>query len=337
MTDPALDTLLLPFASGLLDWPDRALFLRARHGAGLADAPKSALLCQQSSKPHADALERSGFSTTAEAEGEYPLILALPPRQREEARAVLARAVMHAGTEGMVVAAAANNEGARTAEQDLARLAGPVQSLSKHKSRVFWTSPAAGRNLDLAREWEAADRPQPIGDARFQSRPGLFSWDRIDPGSKFLAEHLAKISGRVADLGAGFGYLSSEILARCPAVTALDLYEAEARALDLARVNLAGASVPLDFLWHDVTTGLPRRYDAIVTNPPFHDGRADRTDLGQGFIKAAAGALVPGGRLLLVANRHLPYEATLAASLKAVKLVAEEDRYKILEAVKSRL
>ncbi|KAG0921461.1 hypothetical protein G6F32_015094 [Rhizopus arrhizus] len=63
----------------------------------------------------------------------------------------------------------------------------------------------------------------------------VFAWDRIDPASALLAEHLpADLAGRAAALGAGYGYLSRELLERCPKITALDLYEAEQRALALA-------------------------------------------------------------------------------------------------------
>jgi 16S rRNA (guanine1207-N2)-methyltransferase len=145
------------------------------------------------------------------------------------------------------------------------------------------------------------------------------------------------LAGHGADLGCGYGYLASEVLARCRAVTALDLYEAEARALELARGNLQpfAGKVALDFHWHDVTAGLPRRYDFIVSNPPFHaQGRADRPDIGRRFIAAAADALNPGGQLWLVANRHLPYEAVLDARFGNVRTVAQRDGFKVVNAIK---
>ncbi|MBP6596860.1 MAG: methyltransferase, partial [Arenimonas sp.] len=143
------------------------------------------------------------------------------------------------------------------------------------------------------------------------------------------------LAGRGADLGAGFGYLACELLARCPGVAELDLYEAEARALDLCRANLADARVPVGYHWHDVTAGLPKAYDFVVSNPPFHQGRADEPALGQAFIAAAAAALRPGGRLLLVANRHLPYEVTLARAFGAVRVLLEQDGFKVIIATKA--
>lgn len=339
--DPALDTLFLPFRTGALAWPEdgRALFLGARAGAALAEFASPALTCEQSFRPQAAALEQAGLAVSAGVEGRFPLVLVLPPRQRESARALLARALDRARPGGMVVASLANTDGARSVEEDLARLAGPVESLSKNRCRVFWARAGAG-DPALRAEWAALDEPRPVAGGRFLSRPGLFAWDRIDAGSALLAAHLpADLKGRGADLGAGFGYLAAEVLDRCPEVTALDLYEAEARALELARRNLEPYSgrAELGFLWHDVAAGLPRdrRYHFVVTNPPFHEGgRADRHDLGRAFIAAAAAALRPKGRLWLVANRHLPYEAVLEQAFTMVRRVADDGAYKVIEAAK---
>jgi 16S rRNA (guanine1207-N2)-methyltransferase len=336
--DVALEVLFHPFEAGALAWPNAggALFLRARDGWPLHARAFPGLVCEQSFKPAFDALERSGLKVQGtDVTGTFPLVLVLPPRQRDEARALFARALEQAGDTGVVVACMHNDEGAKTGQSDLAKLAGPVGVLSKQHCRVFWTG-AREVDAELFAQWRTLDAPRPVADGTLLSRPGVFAWDRVDAASALLLHHLpADLSGEGADLGAGTGVLARDVLARCPQVRSLDLYEAELRALDLARHNLQ-AHANVGFHWHDVTAGLPREYDFIVMNPPFHaQTRADRPDIGRRFIAVAAQALRPRGRLVLVANRHLPYEAELGDRFAQVRTLADAGGFKVVEAVRA--
>lgn len=339
----ALDALHHAISTARVSLPNdgRVLFMRARDGHWWGEASRQNWLCQQGFKPFAAALERSGLHVAEPApEQRFPLVMLLPPRQRDEAKALFARAARHVEAGGTVIASMANDEGARSGEADFRKLFGNAQVLSKHHCRVFWcnTSESAPDPTVIA-EWQALDAPQVIADGRFISRPGLFAWNRIDPASALLVEHLPDaLSGRIADLGAGYGYLACEVLRRCKGVESIDLYEAEARALEPARLNIEATLEQLDRVvetrvhWHDVGSGLLARYDAIVSNPPFHQGRADQPELGQAFISAAANALQADGELWLVANRHLPYEATLQAHFKHVETVAQKNGFKVFQA-----
>ncbi len=318
----------------------RVLFLRARAGMRLREMAPRGWLCEQSFMPFADELARNGLRVGEPNAGErFALVLVLPPRQRDEARALFARGLSLLAPGGTLLASMPNAEGAKSGAGDLARLAGAVQHVSKHKCRVFWVTPNPGDvDESLLAEWLALDAPRAIADG-YISRPGLFAWDRIDPASALLAEHLPPdLCGRVADLGAGFGYLACQLIARCPQVGAIDLYEAEARALEPARINLAraqresGREINVAVHWHDVTRGLPQRYDAIVSNPPFHQGRADLPELGRAFITRATDALLPDGRLFLVANRHLPYEAILNQRFREVRTLVTQEGFKVIQA-----
>ena len=344
-TDPALAALLRPFEDRLIARAP-AWFLRARPHPDLRLWP--ALRATQPFKPAADALRLAGVEVVdADAEAgdgdSRPLVLLLPPRQREEARALMASAFGHLAPGGRIVAAAPNDAGAKTVEADLRALCGPVSILSKHKCRVLWTAPLDGpADPALEQAWARLDAVRDIASdavpgGRFSSRPGVFAWDRVDAASRLLAAHLpAGLRGRAADLGAGWGLLSMALLARCPGITSIDLYEADARALDLARRNLAHARVPVGFHWQDVAAGVGGGFDVIVCNPPFHAlDRGERPDLGRAFIAAAAHALAAGGEAWFVANRHLPYEQALGDAFAQVQAIAQDGGFKIVRAVRA--
>ena len=229
--------------------------------------------------------------------------------------------------------------GPKSAQADFARIAGPLEVRSKHKCRVFWTRPGVSRRSRARAQWRALDAPRAIGDGRFLSRPGVFAWDRVDPASKLLPNLPAGLSRTRRRSRRGYGIsLPNCCSAARASPRSTPTRPRRARARSCARepgtVRIACRDrIP----WHDVTAGLPGRYDAIVTNPPFHaQARVGRPDIGRAFIAAAAQALEPGGRLWLVANRHLPYESVLDARFGQVRIVAQREGFKVVEAVKAR-
>lgn len=338
--DPELAALAHALDSGALALPAgaRIALLNARPGAGL---PRPGWHLEQDDAVAVARLRAAGLAVAApgEAAGAFDAVIVIAPRSRELCRILLARAAALAGEGAGIVAVAGNQSGAGALRTDLTALAGPLLVLAKNRCKVLCSAPGAARDGVLAARWSALDSPVRI-DGGWWSRPGLFAWDRIDAGSALLAAHLpGDLTGAAADLGAGFGFLAVSLLQRCAGISRVDLFEADRRALAPARLNLE-ARVPgrvAAVHWHDVAGGLPGRYQVIVSNPPFHAGdRADRPELGQAFIAAAAAALAPDGSLWLVANRHLPYEATLAARFAELDRLADADGYKVLRAGRPR-
>jgi 16S rRNA (guanine1207-N2)-methyltransferase len=339
MDTDVLETLKLALDGGGVTVPESGdvLFLRAEPGPVLPLLPKDRLTCQQTFKAPHDALKAAGYTLLppgTETFDPAALTLILPPRQKDEARGLYARAMLAAPEGGVVLACLPNTLGAKTAEKTLGEIAGETQNLSKHKCRAFWArKDSAVFNTKLAEAWVAADQPQPVADGAMWSRPGLFSWDRVDAGSELLAECIPEdIKGAGADFGAGQGYITGEVLNHCRRITHMDLFEAEHRAIVCAQKTLEDhANVTIT--WADVTRDVGSSvYDFILMNPPFHTGRTDAVNLGQAFIQAAAKALKPGGALYMVANRHLPYEATLAACFKAYEIIEDSGGYKVIRA-----
>lgn len=350
MTDTTITALHWALQQHLPPTQSATLFLRARYSAELRGFRD--LVCVQSFKPWADALTANGHCVHADLsdcspeQALFDRILVLPSRQRTETRALLAQAALRLTPNGVLLSAQQNNEGARSLQADCEVLFSNAQHESKFKCRVVWAA-GAHLNRELALAWQQLDAPRAILDGEFISRPGVFAWDRIDQGSALLTAHLPRgLAGHGADLGCGYGYLSRFALEANPAITALDCYEAEHRALSLARTNLSDFNIgglnprALGFHWHDVSLGLvclglaQKSFDFIVSNPPFHVGRADQPDLGLSFIAAASAALRSGGRLYMVANQHLAYEAALKQKFSQVRTLVQDQGFKVFEAIR---
>jgi 16S rRNA (guanine1207-N2)-methyltransferase len=165
------------------------------------------------------------------------------------------------------------------------------------------------------------------------TQPGIFSWDRIDPGTGLLMATLPALSGRGADFGCGLGVLAHKLLT-APAVESLDLIDIDRRAVEAARRNVSDPRAR--FHWADIADGEPAldQLDFVVMNPPFHDAGIEDKHLGQQFIRRAGQVLKTGGVCWMVANRHLPYERVLAEHFNKVTVAAEANGFKIFEARK---
>lgn len=241
--------------------------------------------------------------------------LVVLPRSKTLARQTILDAIAAGGT---VVIDGQKTDGVESIYKDIRKVT-PIQGvITKGHGRLFWF--VAGK----APDWNVTVK-SPQG---YATAAGVFSEAKIDAGSALLATHLADLKGDVADLGAGWGYLSREILAH-EGVTQLDMIEAEKTALDCAVTNTNDPrATPI---WTDAL-GHTGAYDIVVSNPPFHTSRDGNPDLGRGFIATASRILKPRGQFLMVANRHLPYEAELDAKFAHVEELSGSGAFKIFRA-----
>jgi 16S rRNA (guanine1207-N2)-methyltransferase len=113
------------------------------------------------------------------------------------------------------------------------------------------------------------------------------------------------------------------------------MVDASLAAVDVARRRVEQSGLTnVQLLPSDGTRAvLSQRFDLVVTNPPFHQGGIQTTEIAERFIREAAQVLLPRGRFYLVANRFLKYEPTLRACFKTVEEVGGTTRYKVLRAL----
>lgn len=339
MVRDALKTLMHPFESGVLPAPDagaRVLFLGAEPGLRLPEGFDCELSLVQGFRPDFLALQGTGYSVGPTSQGsDYATALILCGRHRGQNELWIAEALERTADGGLVVIAGAREDGASSLARRIARIIPLVVQSPKHHGLAFWF-PAPADRIAIATGLRQANRHPPV-EGRFRTAPGMFSHDHVDPGSKLLAGALpAGLSGKIADFCAGWGYLAAELMIRCPNMTSVDLYEADFCSLEAARSNVAGEPrIETRFFWHDlVGEPVEARYDAIVMNPPFHQGRAAQPEIGRQLIGAAAAALKPRGTLHVVANRNLPYEGALAAAFSRYEEIGGDGAFKVFQARK---
>jgi len=328
-------TLFHPFESGAIEPPraGRFLFLGAEPGFRLPDGFGAAVHAVQGFRPHFRALEAAGHKVTPEPEGTgFDGALVLAGRHRGQNEDWIAQALERVVPGGLMIVAGSTDDGIASLRKRIGKLVDLRGHLPKYHGVVFWFQ----RPADTAAIADAMRPAASLVDGRFTTAPGMFSHDRIDTGSRLLAECLPDTAkGSAADFGAGWGYLAAQLAERTKGLASIDLYEAGHASLEAARQNLAGQAPPpaFGFFWHDLASEkVERKYDLIVMNPPFHQGRAADPGIGQAMIKAASAALKPGGHLLMVSNRGLPYDQALKTGFKEVEELRNEGGFRVIAA-----
>ncbi|MEJ6477194.1 MAG: class I SAM-dependent methyltransferase [Octadecabacter sp.] len=289
----------------------------------LSELPHDRMHVVQPFRPDFDYWTTAGMTVTSEMPPAASAVVVVVPRSKALARDMVARACALA-PDGLIVVDGNKTDGVDSLFKEARKRLGDVASVTKAHGRLFWF-----RATDKFADWIAP--PPAPGPHGYVTTAGVFSDGSVDRGSALLVANLPpKMKGRVGDLGAGWGYLSAQVLDRA-GIKALDLIEAEVLALDCARQNVQDPRAA--FHWADAATFRPKTvYDHVICNPPFHTGRAAQPALGRAFITAAAAMLSPRGELWLVANRQLPYEAPLAAAFREVTEIAKDGAFKVFHA-----
>ncbi|MBQ2262591.1 MAG: class I SAM-dependent methyltransferase [Loktanella sp.] len=254
-----------------------------------------------------------------------PAAIVVLPRAKALAQAMIAEACAKAD---LVIVDGQRTDGVDSLFKTCRKRLGDLPSVTKAHGRMFWFAAT-----DAFADWAAG--PPTQGPHGYYTAAGVFSDGAVDAGSALLAAALPpKLPARMADLGAGWGYLSQAVLTR-NGVATLDLIEAEAQSLACARLNVTDPRAA--FHWADALRFAPKTgYDGIVMNPPFHTGRAADAGLGRAFIAAAARLLAPHGKLWMVANRHLPYETTIAEHFRNSEIIGGNGAFKLFHASKPK-
>lgn len=245
---------------------------------------------------------------------------------------------------GRLYLAGANDEGIQPALRHAGELFGRVETLAYGKGhRVGVATKGARSALPPAFQEEWLDHARyaqveiVVGGKEYVvcSRPGVFSWDRLDHGTEALLSVLEVAPGETAlDLGCGYGIVG---LVASQTAGQVYLVDADVEAVEAARrtVALHGRRNCAVLVGDGVAAVQDVAFDVVATNPPFHQGKATTYDVARQFIRDAARVLRPGGRFYLVANRFLRYEEAMRAAFGRVETLHADARFKVLRGTRT--
>jgi 16S rRNA (guanine1207-N2)-methyltransferase len=198
-------------------------------------------------------------------------------------------------------------------------------SLGRRKARVLRAHGAFGTKGETP-VWPATRHDASLGLV-IAAHGATFGGTRLDRGTRLLLEHL-DVQGRdVLDLGSGNGVIAAMLARAGHDVHARDVSWS---AVASTRATAAANGLEVDVTWGDGLTGYPdASLDAIVTNPPFHQGFAKESEDTLAMFTDAARVLRPGGQLWCVFNSHLPWRRELEARLGRTVLVSQDPRFTV--------
>ncbi|GAA0373357.1 methyltransferase [Microbispora corallina] len=155
---------------------------------------------------------------------------------------------------------------------------------------------------------QAASRPGVVSlvlpdlHLRLETDRGVFSPERVDPGTRVLLETVPAppAEGDLLDLGCGYGPIALTMATRAPGATVWAV-DVNRRSLELCGRNAASAGLDKVRPVHvdEVPDGV--RFRAIWSNPAIRIGKTALHEM----LSLWLGRLAPGGSAYLVVQKHL--------------------------------
>ncbi|QFS86560.1 MULTISPECIES: class I SAM-dependent methyltransferase [unclassified Marinobacter] len=282
-----------------------------------------------------------GYDTDGLAAADYDTVVVFLPKARAELalRLTMARFL---GCEGArLVLIGEKKEGIGGAVKQFNEVASDTGKVDSARHCQVWVG-TNSQPLSVfdVREWISWSQLECAGvEIAVAGLPGVFSEGELDAGTRMLLETLAESplkAERVLDFACGAGVIGSWLQGfakrqgRSPVT--VDGVDVQAQAVLCSEATYARAGLDGQIYAADGLSTLEGRWQAVVTNPPFHSGVKTDTSMTEQFLRDVAGHLVPGGELRLVANSFLPYEGDIQRHIGPVERLAQDRRFTVYRA-----
>lgn len=295
---------------------------------------------------HLDALDVYSILDLATLSEPLDTVIVKTPKSTAELIDVLHRLRPHLHADTQIIGAAMARHIHTSTLECFESIIGPTTtSLAKKKARLAFST------FDPSLVPDPSPWPMRWSHAGAQlvNHGGGFSPTGPDIGTRFLLEQTSSFAAllpttdelvRVVDLGCGNGIVGLRVardLFAAGVEFAIDLVDDSALALAAAEESWEAtypgvAADRVAFRHHHrlVEVVEAKAVDLVVVNPPFHEDRVVGDDTAWAMFTDAHKVLRPGGRLLVVGNRHLAYHAKLRKIFGTVETIASNKKFVIL-------
>lgn len=282
-----------------------------------------------------------GYDTDGLVAASYDTVVVFLPKARAELALRLAMA-RFLGCEGArLVLIGEKKEGIGGAVKQFREVASDAAKVDSARHCQVWVgSHCQPLSVFNVREWIRWSRIECAGvEMAVAGMPGVFSEGELDAGTRLLLETLAEAplkAEQVLDFACGAGVIGTwlqgfaNLHGKSPMT--VDGVDVQAQAVLCAEATYAKAGLRGQIHAADGLSTLEGRWQAVVTNPPFHSGVKTDTSMTEQFLRDVASHLVPGGELRLVANSFLPYEGDIQRHIGPVERSAQDRRFTVYRA-----
>ena len=278
------------------------------------------------------------FTANYQGENKFDLLLIFLPKAKQETQYLLANLTPHLLAGADIILVGEKNCGIKSAGKLLSNYSTMTNMTdsARHCSILYAsldkTVPAFKQS-----EW-IKTYPLNINDTELQicSLPGVFSYGELDKGSELLLQNLPeKMTGALLDFGCGAGVIGCYIQKKYPHIE-VDLIDINCYALESAKLSLLKNNLQGNVFPSNVFSAVDKKYNILVSNPPFHSGKETDYLAAETFISDAPEHLVDNGIFSIVANKFLKYEPLLKNAFGNIKETKENNKFKTLTCVNKK-
>lgn len=269
--------------------------------------------------------------------GSYDWIIINLPRQKALLNMMLDCAASLLAKDGVIWLAGENKSGIKSADKQLKSYFGRISKLDNARHCSLFEAGARLNqdpfdSLNYRDQWNLNCNNSGI---TVISYPGVFAHGRLDSGTALLLHALetTELNGDVLDFACGAGIIGACIAAH-HAGSCVTLLDTSALALKACTETLERNQLEGLVLASDGLSEINDTFDFVVSNPPIHAGARTDNHLGLRLLESVHEHIRPGGKLILVANIHLPYEGWLSARFKRYCELAANNNFKVIAATR---